>query len=103
MDKKHWLSGPSILPDPIAPGITAADLVERAYLAYNGGRLREACELYTKKMLADDGLVGMSLTGALTPAVSVTGDAHPHVLHLERSWAGLRRAAARVGPQPGGA
>jgi deoxyhypusine synthase len=68
LDKKHWLSGPSILPDPIAPGMTAADLVERAYLAYNGGRLREACELYTKKMLADDGLVGMSLTGALTPA-----------------------------------
>ena len=68
MDKKRWLSGPSIRPDPIARGITAADLVDNAYLAYNGGRLREACELYTRKMLADDALVGMSLTGALTPA-----------------------------------
>ena len=68
MDKKRWLSGPSIRPDPIAAGITAADLVDNAYLAYNGGRLREACELYTRKMLADDALVGMSLTGALTPA-----------------------------------
>jgi deoxyhypusine synthase len=68
MSKKRWLSGPSIRPDPIAAGMTAADLVDTAYLAYNGGRLREACELYTQKMLADDALVGMSLTGALTPA-----------------------------------
>jgi deoxyhypusine synthase len=68
MNKKRWLSGPSIRPDPIAAGMTAAELVDNAYLAYNGGRLREACELYTSKMLADDALVGMSLTGALTPA-----------------------------------
>jgi deoxyhypusine synthase len=68
MDKKRWLSGPSIRPDPIVSGMTAADLVDGAYLAYNGGRLREACELFTRKMLADDALVGMSLTGALTPA-----------------------------------
>src|SRR5687767_2889403 len=68
MNKKRWLSGPSIRPDPIASGMTAAELVDNAYLAYNGGRLREACELYTQKMLADDALVGMSLTGALTPA-----------------------------------
>ena len=68
MNKKRWLSGPSIRPDPITAGMTAAELVDNAYLAYNGGRLREACELYTQKMLADDALVGMSLTGALTPA-----------------------------------
>jgi deoxyhypusine synthase len=68
MNKKRWLSGPSIRPDPITAGISAAELVDNAYLAYNGGRLRDACELYTQKMLADDALVGMSLTGALTPA-----------------------------------
>ena len=68
MNKQRWLSGPSIRPDPIAAGMTAAELVDNAYLAYNGGRLREACELYTQKMLADDARVGMSLTGALTPA-----------------------------------
>src|SRR5262249_28395550 len=32
------------------------------------GRLREACRLYATKMLADDALVGLSLSGALTPA-----------------------------------
>jgi deoxyhypusine synthase len=37
-------------------------------LAYNGGRLREAALLLARKMLPRDGVVGMSLTGALTPA-----------------------------------
>src|SRR5207244_4003117 len=32
------------------------------------GRLREACRLYSTKMLADDSTVGLSLSGALTPA-----------------------------------
>src|SRR4029077_4565767 len=32
------------------------------------GRLREACALFTQRMLAPDVTVGMSLTGAMTPA-----------------------------------
>ncbi|HUP00596.1 MAG TPA: deoxyhypusine synthase [Gemmatimonadota bacterium] len=67
-DKHDYLAGPSIRPRPILPGGGVADLVENAYLAYNGGRLREACELYVRRMLEDDVTVGMSLTGALTPA-----------------------------------
>ncbi|MFN2382759.1 MAG: deoxyhypusine synthase family protein, partial [Gemmatimonadota bacterium] len=68
MDKKGYLSGPSILPGPIQAGVGAADLIEQAYLAYNGGRLREACELYTRRMLEPEATVGVSLTGAMTPA-----------------------------------
>ncbi|CAN5338713.1 deoxyhypusine synthase [soil metagenome] len=68
MNKERFLSGESIRPEPIGPGVLASDLVENAYLAYNGGRLREACELFVRKMLEDDVTVGMSLTGALTPA-----------------------------------
>lgn len=68
MDRERYLAGPSILPRPIEPGARASDLIENAYLAYNGGRLREACELFTKKMLEEDVTVGMSVTGALTPA-----------------------------------
>jgi deoxyhypusine synthase len=49
-------------------GVTVADLVDDTFLAYNAGRLREACQLFTKKMLEPDCTVGMSLTGALTPA-----------------------------------
>ena len=56
--------------DPLGIGkdITAADLIDQTFMAYNGARVREAARLYSEKMLADDGLVGMSLTGALTPA-----------------------------------
>jgi deoxyhypusine synthase len=43
-------------------------LIDQAFLAYNGGRLREAAKLLTEKMLPNDGYIGMSLTGALTPA-----------------------------------
>jgi deoxyhypusine synthase len=48
--------------------MTVADMVETAFLAYNAARLREGCQLFVEKMLADDVTIGMSLTGALTPA-----------------------------------
>jgi deoxyhypusine synthase len=54
------------------PAVTSAtkltDLIEQAFLSYNAGRLREACRVFTGKMLADDAVVGLSLSGALTPA-----------------------------------
>ncbi|HUD49443.1 MAG TPA: deoxyhypusine synthase [Candidatus Baltobacteraceae bacterium] len=59
---------PRLNPLGIARKIYAADLVDQTFLAYNGGRLREAAKLLTEKMLPRDGLIGMSLTGALTPA-----------------------------------
>jgi len=43
-------------------------IIEEAFLSYNAGRLREACRLFSTKMLADDALVGVSVAGALTPA-----------------------------------
>jgi deoxyhypusine synthase len=66
-DSRH-LSGPRIDPVRVQPGITAADLVGQTFAAYNAGRLREGCRLFTEKMLDDDVTVGLSLTGALTPA-----------------------------------
>ena len=59
---------PRLLPEPIRKGVSAADLIDGAFKAYNGGRLAEACRLFTEKMVAANGTVGMSLTGALTPA-----------------------------------
>ena len=59
---------PRLLPDPIRRNVRVADLVDGAMKAYNGGRLGEACRLFTEKMIAGNGTVGMSLTGALTPA-----------------------------------
>jgi len=59
---------PRLLPTSIQKGVSAADLIDTAFKAYNGGRLAEACRLFTEKMLPANGTVGMSLTGALTPA-----------------------------------
>src|SRR5215475_13821008 len=59
---------PRLNPLGIGRNIAAADLIDQTFLAYNGGRLREAAKLLAEKMLPNDGFVGMSLTGALTPA-----------------------------------
>jgi deoxyhypusine synthase len=62
------VAGARIDPRPISGSMTVADLIDTSFLAYNGRRLREACRLFTEKMLDDDTVVGISLTGALTPA-----------------------------------
>src|SRR5215467_15490345 len=67
-EKSKYLRGPRIEPKPINGSESAADLIDNAFLAYNAARLREACGLFTKKMLEPDVTVGMTLTGALTPA-----------------------------------
>ena len=63
-----FLRGRRIDPKAITGRETAADLIDNAFLAYNAGRLREGCVLFSQRMLADDSTVGMSVTGALTPA-----------------------------------
>jgi deoxyhypusine synthase len=59
---------PKIDPLPISPTTSIVDLVDRCLLSYNAGRLREACQLFVRKMLEPDVTIGVSLTGALTPA-----------------------------------
>jgi deoxyhypusine synthase len=63
-----WLQGGAIAPRRIDGSESAADLIDGTFLAYNAARLREACQLFTKKMLDDDVTIGLTLTGALTPA-----------------------------------
>ena len=62
------LRGRRINPTAITGAETAADLIDNAFLAYNAGRLREACALFAERMLSPEVTVGMSLTGAMTPA-----------------------------------
>src|ERR1700720_3647773 len=66
--RSKFLHGKRIDPAPITPKTTLADLVDESFLAYNAARLREACHLFTRKMLEPDVTVGLSITGALTPA-----------------------------------
>jgi deoxyhypusine synthase len=68
MAQSKFLSGKRIEPRKIGPGLSVTDLVDGTFQAYNAARLREACHLLTKKMLDDDVTVGMTMTGALTPA-----------------------------------
>jgi deoxyhypusine synthase len=68
MSRSKFLSGRRIEPTKIVPGLSVTDLVDGTFQAYNAARLREGCHLLTKKMLEDDVTVGMTMTGALTPA-----------------------------------
>ena len=56
--RSKYLQGRRIDPQPITPETTLADLVDDAFLAYNAARLREACQLFTQKMLEPDVTVG---------------------------------------------
>src|SRR5438128_12585053 len=67
-EASRFLRGQKIDPRRIDGKETVADLIDGTYLAYNAARLREACQLLTEKMLASDVTVGLSITGALTPA-----------------------------------
>lgn len=64
----HTISHKRIDPAPVTGQTSLTQLIDEAFLSYNGGRLREACRLFTTKMLAPDTVVGLSLSGALTPA-----------------------------------
>lgn len=66
--KSKFLQGKRIDPAPINPKTSVTDLVDDSFLAYNAARLREACQLFTQKMLEPEVTVGVSITGALTPA-----------------------------------
>lgn len=67
-ETSRFLRGKKIDPRRIDGTESVVELIEGTFQAYNSGRLREACQLYAGKMLEDDVTVGLTLTGALTPA-----------------------------------
>jgi deoxyhypusine synthase len=68
MNKSKFLRGKRIAPTPITKDTTLVQLLENNFQAYNAARLREGAQLFTERMLGDDVTVGLTLTGALTPA-----------------------------------
>jgi len=68
MDYLHQVSKHRIAPPAVTGADSAADLIDRAFLSYNGGRLREVCHVFTRKLLDPSCTVGLTLSGALTPA-----------------------------------
>ncbi len=65
--KERYLSGKRVLPTPITNESTVVSVID-SMDAYNGGRLRAACQLLREKYSQEDVTIGMSLAGALTPA-----------------------------------
>ena len=68
MKKRRFLTGKKIAPPPLHAGMSVRELVDSSFLAYNSARLREACRLFVEKMLEPNVTVGLSVSGALTPA-----------------------------------
>jgi deoxyhypusine synthase len=66
-DKNTYLSGKRVLPEPISKKSDIADVIDNMD-AYNGGRLRAACQLMRDKYSKSDVTIGLSIAGALTPA-----------------------------------
>ncbi len=66
-DKNSYLSGKRVLPEPISKKSDLADVIDNMD-AYNGGRLRAACQLLRDKYSKPDVTIGLSIAGALTPA-----------------------------------
>jgi deoxyhypusine synthase len=60
--------GPKIDPRPVDASVSVVELIDQTFLAYNAARLREAAQLLARKMLEPEVTIGLSLTGALTPA-----------------------------------
>ena len=68
MNKSRFLQGKRIAPTPITKDTTLVQLIETTFQAYNAARLREGAQLFAERMLGEDVTVGLTLTGALTPA-----------------------------------
>ncbi|MGC8841638.1 MAG: homospermidine biosynthesis protein [Candidatus Sumerlaeaceae bacterium] len=66
--RKNLLVGRRIDPPPIRSDMGVAELVDEVFLAFNAARLREAAQLLARKCLDNDVTVGLTLSGALTPA-----------------------------------
>ena len=60
--------GKKIAPIPMSNNVSVVNLIDTYFTAYNSARLREACQLLTKEVFQEGVTVGVSLSGAMTPA-----------------------------------
>ncbi len=57
-----------IAPSPMPASISVVDLIDGYFTAYNSARLREICHLLSREVMQPGVTVGLSLSGAMTPA-----------------------------------
>jgi deoxyhypusine synthase len=65
--KDKYLTGKRVLPQAASKDSTLPSIIDNMD-AYNGGRLRAACQLLRDKYSQEDVTIGLSIAGALTPA-----------------------------------
>lgn len=70
MEKRyvHQVSSHRIAPPMLTGAENAADLIDETFSSYNAGRLREVCQVFVRKLLDPGCTVGLTISGALTPA-----------------------------------
>ncbi len=78
MSKKR---GKKIIPVPMTGGLNVTDLVDNYFSAYNSARLREICQLLARDVCKPGVTVGVSLSGAMTPAGFGVGILSPLIRH----------------------
>src|SRR5437764_10218255 len=72
--EKHWshkekyMAGKLIMPKNLNGKEKLTYIIDEVFLAYNSARLKEVCQLFANRMLDADVTIGMSISGALTPA-----------------------------------
>ena len=68
--RKPFLSGKPIKYYRPTGSPQIKQLIDEGFQAFNAGRLNEACQIYSEKMLAaeNDTTIGLTVAGALTPA-----------------------------------
>lgn len=57
-----------IAPSPMPAEISVVELIDSYFTAYNSARLREICQLLSREVMQEGVTVGLSLSGAMTPA-----------------------------------
>src|SRR4051812_15132807 len=67
-NKQKYMSGKRIMPRNLTGREKLVEIVDNTFLAYNSARLKEGCQLFSSRMLEPDVTIGMSISGALTPA-----------------------------------
>ncbi|WP_448563165.1 homospermidine biosynthesis protein [Trichothermofontia sp.] len=75
-----------IAPAPMPNSIGLTDLIDGYFTAYNSARLREICHLLTRQILQPGVTVGLSLSGAMTPAGFGVGVLAPLIRHGFVDW-----------------
>ncbi len=78
--------GKKIAPAPITPNLGVVDLIDNYFTAYNSARLREACQLVSQDIFKPGVTVGVSLSGAMTPAGFGVSALAPLIRHGFIDW-----------------